>query len=49
MTKEVLTLTLKFMERVTLNGSEVPAFNVVVSALNAELEKSDTKTRTKQG
>lgn len=38
MEKETIAVLLEFMKRVTLQGSEVPAFNKVISELNKQLQ-----------
>lgn len=39
MNEETINLTLQFLQRTQLQGSETPAFNKVVQALAAELQK----------
>jgi len=42
MTEEILNLTLQFLQRANLTGAETPAFNKVVSAIAAELQRIKT-------
>jgi hypothetical protein len=37
MTKEDLQMVMQFMQRVTLNAQEIPAFNQAMTALQREL------------
>lgn len=41
MDKEIIQAAMRFMMRVNLSGQEVPAFNAVMNALQAELNKID--------
>ena len=38
MDKEIIKAAMQFMLRVNLSGQEVPAFNAVMNAMQAELE-----------
>lgn len=40
MDKNSIELTLEFLKRTELKGSEVPAFNQVLAALNIELQST---------
>lgn len=38
MDKEIIKVAIQFMMRVDLKGQEVPAFNAVMNAMQAEIE-----------
>lgn len=40
MEKEIIKTAMQFMMRVNLSGQEVPAFNAVMNALQAELNSN---------
>lgn len=41
MEKEIIKTAMQFMMRVNLSGQEVPAFNAVMNAFQAELDRKD--------
>ncbi|HAM3893564.1 TPA: hypothetical protein IBU99_000080 [Escherichia coli] len=41
MDKQSIDVIMKFMFRVNLTGQEVPAFNLAMNALQAELERAN--------
>lgn len=44
MDKEIIKAAMQFMMRANLKGEEVPAFNAVMNAMQAEIEKPSTLT-----
>lgn len=44
MDKQTIDVIMKFMFRVNLTGQEVPAFNLAMNALQAELNREDNQS-----
>ncbi|MDU1652631.1 MAG: hypothetical protein E6850_09040 [Leclercia adecarboxylata] len=45
MEKEIIKTAMQFMIRVNLSGQEVPAFNAVMNAMQAEVDRQESATQ----